>query len=199
MPQLYNGKPSVNVYDVNKKQRHSSRKPKIDNIKINCNGDSKIKIMVVGNSLVKYLRREKLSSKKNNVKVITHNASTTEGMLDYIKAIARRKPDTLIIHTGRNHLTNGVNTMKKVRKLVKVVREIDESEKIKIGFSSVIYRKDKDLEDERNEVNVKLKKYCESKEFVFIENNNISKSGLNNSKLHLNKKAANILTQNIKI
>ena len=119
-------------------------------------------------------------------------------MLDYIKPMARRKPDTLIIHTGTNDLTNGVNTMKKVRKLVKVVREIDESEKIKIGFSSVIYRKDKDLEDERNEVNVTFKKYCESKEFAFIENNNISESGLNNSKLYLNKKGANILTQNIK-
>ena len=46
-------------------------------------------------------------------------------MLDYIKSIAWRKPDTLIIHTGTNGLTNGVNTMKKVRELVKVVREID--------------------------------------------------------------------------
>ena len=40
--------------------------------------------------------------------------------------------------------------MKKLRKLVKVVREIEESEEIKIGFSSVIFRKDKDLEDEQN-------------------------------------------------
>ena len=143
--------------------------------------------MVVGDSLVKYVRREELSSKKNNVKVITHPGSTTEDMLDYIKSIARRKLDTLIIHSGTNDLTNGVNTRKKVRKLVKVVREIDESEKIEIGFSNVIYLKGKDLEDERNEVNVKLKKYCEGKGFVFIENDNISKSGLNNSKLHLNK------------
>ena len=88
-------------------------------------------------------------------------------MPDYFKPIAWRKPDTLIIHTGTNDLTNGVNTMKKVRKLVKVVREIDESENIKIGFSSVTYRKDKDLKDERNEVNVKLKKYCEGKELCF--------------------------------
>ena len=50
--------------------------------------------------------------------------------------------------------------MKKVRKLVKVVREIDESQKIKICFSNVICRKDKDLKDERNEVNMKLEKYC---------------------------------------
>ena len=154
--------------------------------------------MVVGDSLVKYLQREELSSIKNNVKVFTHPGSTTEDMLDYIKPIARRKPDTLIIHAGTNDLTNGVNTMKKVRKLVKVVCEIDESQKIKIGFSSIIYRKDKDLEDEQNEVNVKLKKYCEGKGFVFIENDNIIELGLNNSKLHLNKKGTNILTQNIK-
>ena len=119
-------------------------------------------------------------------------------MLDYIKSIARRKPDTLMIHTGTNDLTNGADTMKKVRKLVKVVRKIDESEKVKIGFSSVIYCKDKNLEDERNEINMKLKTYCEGKGFVFIENANISESGVNNSKLHLNKKGTNTLTQNIK-
>ena len=78
--------------------------------------------------------------------------------------------------------------MKKVRKLVKVVHEIDESEKIKIDFSSVIYHKGKDLENKRNEVNVKLKKYCEGKGFVFIEHDNINESSLNNSKLYLNKK-----------
>ena len=115
-------------------------------------------------------------------------------MLDYIKPIAPRKPDTLIIHAGTTDLTNGVNTMEKVRKLVKVVCEIDESEKIKIGISGVIYRKDKDLEDERNEVNVKLKNYCEGKGFAIIENDNVSEKGLNNSKLHLNKQETNILT-----
>ena len=72
-------------------------------------------------------------------------------------------------------------------------------EKMKIVFSSVIYRKDKDLEDdERNKVNIKIKKYCKGKGFVFIESINISESGLNNSKLHLNKKEANIHTQNTK-
>ena len=60
--------------------------------------------MVADDLLVKYLQGEELSSKKNNVKVITHPGSTTEDVLDYIKPIAGRKPDTLIIHTGTNDL-----------------------------------------------------------------------------------------------
>ena len=58
---------SVNVYDVHKKQSHRSGKPENDNIKIKSNGDGKTKIMVAGDSVVKYLRREELSSKKNSV------------------------------------------------------------------------------------------------------------------------------------
>ena len=111
----------------------TAENPKTIIFKIKSNGNSKTKIVVVGDWLVKYLRRKDLSSKKNNVKVITHPGSTTEDMLDYMKPIAQRKPDTLIIPTGTNDLTNGVKTMKKVRKLVKVVREIDESEKIKMN------------------------------------------------------------------
>ena len=45
---------------------------------------------------------------------------------------------------------------------------------------------------------MKLKKYCEGKGSVFIENGNINESDLNNSKQHLNKKGTNILIQNIK-
>ena len=85
MPQLHNGNSSVNVYNVNKKLSHNSGKPENDNIKMKSSGDSITKIMVVADSLDKYLRREELSSKKNNVKVIKHLGSTTEDMLDYIK------------------------------------------------------------------------------------------------------------------
>ena len=95
MPQLHNGNPSGNVYDVNKKQSRSSGKPENDNIKIESNGDSKSKIMVVGNLLVKYLRWQELSSKKNNVKVIIHPESTIKDILDHMKQIKQRKPYTV--------------------------------------------------------------------------------------------------------
>ena len=126
MPQFQNANPWRNVYDGNIKQSHTSKKSENDNIKNKCNVDSKTKMIVVGDSLVKYLRREELSSKENNVRVITHPRSTTEDILDYIKPIAWRKLDTLIIDTGTNDLTNSVNTIKTVRKLAKVVRTIQQ-------------------------------------------------------------------------
>ena len=147
--------------------------------------------------MTKFARREELSSKQNNVKVLTDPGSTTADIVDYIKPIVRRKPDALVIQTGK-YMTNDVNTLKYVRKLVKVIREIDVDEEIKISFSSVICRTDKNLEQERMEINTKLKKYCEGKGFIFVENNNINESDLNNSKLHLNIKGTIIFSQNIR-
>ena len=78
--------------------------------------------------MIKYLRRDNLSSKSNDFKVDPHPRSTTVDMLNYIKPIVRREPDVLVIHTGANDLTNGVNTKKEVRKLFKSVKELRKEE-----------------------------------------------------------------------
>ena len=57
--------------------------------------------------MIKYLRRDNLSSKNKDVKVDAHSGSTTVDMLDYIKPIARRKPDVIVIHTGTSDLKKG--------------------------------------------------------------------------------------------
>ena len=98
----------------------------------------KTKVTVTGDSMIKYLRHDSLSSKNNDVKVDAHLGSTTLDMLDYIKLIVRRKPDVLVIHTGTNDPTNGVNTMREVGQLFKCMKELDKEEEVKIGFSSVI-------------------------------------------------------------
>ena len=109
----------------------------------NSNQNSK-KVMVIGDSIVKYLRSDELSSTDKSISVMKHPGCSSEDMLDYVKPIARKKPDTLIIHVGTNDLTKGVNTMKKVWKCVEVIREIDNTENIQIGFSSIIERADKE-------------------------------------------------------
>ena len=62
-----------------------------------------------------------------------------------------------MIHTGINDLTNWVTTLKEVRQLVKFVKELDKEAKVKIGFSGVINRSDRNLEKEIVDLNLKLK------------------------------------------
>ena len=98
-----------------------------------------------------------------------------------------------MIHTGTNDLTNGVNTMKEIRKIVKCIRDLDKDKKVNIGFSSVISKFDRNLGQEIRNLNLKLKHYCEGNNFVFVE-----QSCLHNSKLHLNRKRTHFLCQSIK-
>ena len=56
------------------------------------------------------------------------------------------------------HLTNGVNTMKEIQKLVECVRDIDEDKKVNFGFSSEIRRSDRNLSQEIRDLNLKLKR-----------------------------------------
>ena len=118
--------------------------------------------------------------------------------MDYIKPIIKRKPDILLIHSDTNDLTNNVNTVKTMRDLVKCVRNQDRNEEIQVGFSSIISRKEKELEKEINETNTKLRKYCEGKVFFFVDNSNINESCLSNSKFHLNRKGSKRLSSKVK-
>ena len=89
--------------------------------------------------------------------------------------------------------------MKEKRKLVKCVRDLDKGNKVNIGFSSVISRSYRNLGQEIRDLNLKLKRYCEGNNFLFVGNANVEESCLNNSKVHLNHKGTNILYQKSKI
>ena len=102
-----------------------------------------------------------------------------------------------MLHVGTNDLTKGINTMKNIRKCVEVIRELDNSENIQIGFSSIMNRSDKGFSKEISELNVKLKTYCLGRGFINDDNKNINESCLNNSKLDLNKKGTNLFTKNV--
>ena len=75
--------------------------------------------------------------------------------------------------------------------------ELDNTENIQLGISSIIQRTDKDFSNEIKETNIKLKNYCLGKGFIFVHDDNINESCLNNSKLHLNKKETQRLAKNI--
>ena len=60
-----------------------------------------------------------------------------------------------------------------------------------------MHRSDKDFSKEISELNVKMKKYCLGRGFIYINNDHVNESFLNNSKLHLNKRATNLFSKNI--
>ena len=109
--------------------------------------------------------------------------------------VVRKKTNFLVIHNGTNDLTNSVNTMKEIKKLVRCVKDLDKDKDLNIGFLSVISRFDRNLDQEIRDINLKLKRYCEGNNFLFVDNVNVEESCLNNSKLHLNHKGTNILSK----
>ena len=77
-------------------------------------------------------------SKKNNVKIKTNPGATTEDIIDYIKPSILNKPDFLLVHSRANDLTNGINKLTKIRKVVDTVEEMDNERKIKLGFFQLL-------------------------------------------------------------
>ena len=76
--------------------------------------DPPLKVVVVCDCLTKFLRSGELSTSERSVTVIKHPGSAPEDMTDYIKPIARKRPDTILLHVGTNDFTKGTNTMKNI-------------------------------------------------------------------------------------
>ena len=95
------------------------------------------------------------------IKENSHSSgSTTENMLDYIKPIARKKRNVLIIHTGTIDLANVVNSMRKVKKLFRCIRDP--------GIVGRLHRSVVMEIKNQKCINMKIKKYSEDKGFIFV-------------------------------
>lgn len=98
--------------------------------------------------MVKYIRLDELSSSDRSISIIKHLGCLSKDIVDYVKPVARTKPDMLLIPVGTNELPKVVNIMKKVRKCMYVIQESDNTKNIQTGFSSIIQRTDKDFNNE---------------------------------------------------
>ena len=99
-----------------------------------------MKVVVTCDSMVNGVNDKGLS-KSYNVKVKNCPGATSEDILDKIDDLLKVKPDCLLVHVGTNDLTNNVNLLNSVKKMVKKVK--NSSPNTKLVFSSVILRKDK--------------------------------------------------------
>ena len=169
----------------------------IRNTRNDSNNDTRNKITVIGDSMVKFLQPDEMSSVNTAVNVMKHPGSTTDCMVDYVRPVTRKKSDVIIRNIGTNDLTKAVNTMSKVRKVVSAIQEVHSTRNIQLCFSSIVQRADKDYIKEIKDINTRLKSYCLGKGLIFVDNSNIDESFLNNSNLHLSKKSTPLLSQNL--
>ena len=80
--------------------------------------------------------------------------------------------------------------------IAKAIIDLTSELKSGVNISSIIMRADKpELNKKRSEVNHHMKEMCNRKNFYFIDHSKkIKASHLNSSRLHLNRKGANILS-----
>ena len=154
-----------------------------------------MKVVVTGDSVLHGVNKKGLS-KSHNVKVKNYPGEISKDILDRIDGLLKVKPDCLLVHVGTNDLTNNVNLLNSVKKMVNKVK--NSSPNTKLVFSSVILRKDKkDISKKVGETNQRLKNYCKQKNIDFVDNSNIIEEHLGSKKLHLNKRGNSILAKNI--
>ena len=96
-------------------------------------------------------------SRGDLVKTRPYPGASTEDLINHIKPAIRKNPDIVVIDTVTNDLQNNYNIVKKARKLVSAVKEIDKDNSVKIAFSSIMNREDDDFKDKINDANNKLK------------------------------------------
>ena len=151
-------------------------------------------VEIVGDSMINGFE-ERGFCKNHRTKVRKPPGATSTDILDHIKPVLRRKPAKIIIHAGTNDITNGINYLKNVKTLVKMIGE--ESPSTKLCLSGVVKRFDiQSREHLVEDINKRLKNYCSQNKIDFIDNDNIGKKDLGIKKLHPNKKGLKILVNN---
>ena len=97
-------------------------------------------------------------------------------MINYTKPELRHKPDIIVLHCGTNDITNDIDTIKKIKKLVKEIKENHGS--VDIVFLGFIKRLDRNIIDDDEKNIEKHERWCTVKGFTSIDNNNLNESCL---------------------
>ena len=141
-------------------------------------------VFVCGDSIVNGIDGLGLSSKQVKTTVRCFPGSTTDDFIDFIKPIANKKPDIIILHVGTNDLTRKSDTISNLVVLLNDIKSI--SQNTKLAVSSLCIRKDrKHLEKEVDTLNREIEVFCKANDMDFIKNVNIDSSCLTKKKLHL--------------
>ena len=82
--------------------------------------------------------------------------------------------------------------------MVKGIKENNHENILQVLISSIIKWYDQDYNEEIQSINDKLQRLNISKDFSFIDNNNVDKLYLNKGNIHLNRRGSSFLANNFK-
>ena len=68
---------------------------------------------------------------------------------------------------------------------------------MRVGFSGIIGRRDYDLSEMIKDINERLKGYCNSKDFLFVDNSNVDENSLNIIMLRLSRCGNKLFSGNL--
>ena len=158
------------------------------------------KVLIIGDSILKDIKPDKVQNKlhrKRNIISKCHRGATLNSIKSKVlDAIACENPEVVVLHVGTNDLRTNKTPEEISTTLVDFVLET--SKHATICVSGLSHRSD-NHHKKALAVNKLLSEKCCERNICFINNDNISKTHLNNSKLHLNAKGTKLLVKNFSL
>lgn len=186
MPQSQSTEPSISNTAAKTSTPATAKKKKV--------------VVIAGDSIVKNIIGAKMSAgdQSHHYVVKPFPGATLSDMEDFVKPLARRSPDKLILRIGTNDLRH-FSPKAIADSTINLVTQIKEdSPGTLVGVSALLIRNDNDeLAVKVCQVNDILRDYCSCNNIHFLSNSNIIQTHLNNSGLHLNKQGSLVLQKNL--
>ena len=120
--------------------------------------EKKKKIFIVGDFRIKNITGTGIS-RDHTVKIKPHSGAASINMCDYIKRELRLQPDVIILHCGTTDISSEINTIKKLKKLLKEIEGYDTHthKKPQIVICSLMKIYDQDFNEDIKGINEQFK------------------------------------------
>ena len=99
-------------------------------------------VVVIGDCMLNNINARGLFKSKK-VDILNFPGATSSDIVNKIDEVLKGKPESLIIHIGTNDLTNNINLLANVKKIVNKVKKT--SPDTVLSFSDIVFRKDKKI------------------------------------------------------